>query len=469
MKTDSFRLLCVLCVLCVSISLAFAEPALVIKNVNVIDATGAPAAPDQTVIFESGFIREMGPTAKIKVPSAAQVVDGRGKYLIPGLWDMHVHTALVANPVWTRKVCFPLLVANGITGIRDMGGDFDVINQVRKEIEAGSFTGPRIIAAGPMLDGPGEAFPPVIRLESETGARAAVDSLQKMKVDFVKVLSLLPRDLYFAVADESKKKGIVFVGHVPMEVSVAEASNSGQKSIEHLDGVLLGCSREEASLRVEINNAVARSDFDAFADLRNRMLASYDADKAQALFALFAKNGTWHTPTFSYLRTQASLEDAQKHAGDSLQYIPPEMMDQWKEALAKEIPSDTDRDVGARRFQKNLEVVGLMKKAGVGILAGTDTDGETPFIVPGFSLHDELQNLVEAGLTPMEALQSATLRAAQFLQLEKTQGSLEKGKVADAVLLDANPLENIANTRRISAVVLRGKLIHPDLKSSIHL
>ena len=319
-----------------------------------------------------------------------------------------------------------------------------------------------------MLDGPGEAFPPVIRLESETGARAAVDSLQKMHVDFIKVLSMLPRDVYFAVADESKKRGIAFVGHVPLEVSVTEASNIGQKSIEHLDGVLLACSKEEDSLRTEINKAVAKSDFDAFTNLRNRMLASFDADKARALFALFVKNGTWQTPTFSYLRTQASLEEAQQHAGDSLQYVPTEMSEQWKEAAAKAQTSDADRDLGARRFEKNLEIVGMMKKAGVGILAGTDCDGDTPFIVPGFSLHDELQTLVQAGLTPMEALQSATLRAAQFLKLEKTQGSLEKGKVADAVLLDANPLENIANTRRISAVILRGKLLQPKLIANSH-
>lgn len=439
----------------------FADPAIAIKNVNVIDATGSPVQADRTVIFQNGVISEIGPAAKVKIPPGAQVVDGAGKYLIPGLWDMHVHTALVANPEWMRKVCLPFFTANGITGIRDMGGDFDLIRQVRKEIESGQTVGPRIIAAGPMLDGPGQAYPPIIRLESVAGARAAVDSLQEMHADFVKVLSMLPRDVYFAVAAEAKRRGIVFVGHVPQSISVAEASNAGQKSIEHLDGVLLGCSTLEDSLRTEINDAVAKADVDAFAGLRTRMLDSYDAQKAKALFALFAKNGTWQVPTFSFLRTQASLDEAQKFAGDTLKYAPPDLMKQWQDAREKE-PSEADRQVGLRRLQKNLEVVGLMKHAGVGILAGTDTDGETPFLLPGFSLHDELKTLVQAGLTPMEALQSSTLSAAQFLGLEKTQGTLEKGKVADAVLLDANPLDDISNTRAISAVILRGKLIsHP--------
>lgn len=441
---------------------AFADPAIAIKNVNVIDATGSPVQADRTVIFQNGAISEIGPAAKVKIPANAQVVDGAGKYLIPGLWDMHVHTALVANPEWMRKVCLPFFTANGVTGIRDMGGDFDLIRQVRKEIESGAAVGPRIIAAGPMLDGPGEAYPPIIRLESVAAARAAVDSLQEMHADFVKVLSLLPRDVYFAVAAEAKKRAIVFVGHVPQTVSVAEASNAGQKSIEHLDGVLLGCSTQEESLRTEINDAVAKADFGAFAGLRTRMLDSYDADKAKSLFALFAKNGTWQVPTFSFLRTQASLDEAQKLAGDTLKYAPPDLLKQWQDAREKAEPSEADRQVGLRRFQKNLEVVGLMKHAGVGILAGTDTDGETPFLLPGFSLHDELKSLVQAGLTPMEALQSATLKAAQFLGLEKTQGTLEKGKVADAVLLNANPLDDISNTRAISAVILRGKLItHP--------
>lgn len=441
---------------------AFADPALVIKNVTVIDATGAAAIPERTVIFRNSVIAEIGPAAATKIPPGATVVDGSGKYLIPGLWDMHVHLALVEQPDWTRKVCLPLLVANGVTGVRDMGGNFEVIRQVRNEIESGALAGPRIVTPGPMLDGPGKPFPPVIHLETEEAAKAAVDSLQSMQVDFVKVLSSLPRNIYFAIADESRKRKMVFVGHVPQAITVAEASDAGQKSIEHMDGVLLGCSSQETALRSEINEALKKSDFQAFTGLRTRMIDSFDAQRAAQLYARFVKNGTWQTPTFAYLRTLASVNEAEALAGDAMRFVPEDIAKQWKELVASAGQTQLEGEVGKRRFQKNLEVVGQMKKAGVGILAGTDTDGETPFLVPGFSLHDELKTLVQAGLTPMEALQSATLNAAKFLGLEKTEGTLEKGKTANAVLLDANPLLDIANTRRISMVIVRGKQQPPS-------
>lgn len=452
------RIVLVFCALLTAFA-AFADPALVVRNVTVIDGTGAAPAAGRTVVISNGVIQQIDAANQITLPQNATILDGTGKYLIPGLWDMHVHTALIANPAWIRSVCMPLFTSNGITGIRDMGGDFDLIRQVRKEIEEGKITGPRIIAAGPMLDGPGEAFPPVIRLESEAAARAAVDSLREMKVDFVKILSSLPRPVYFAVADESKKLGIPFVGHIPVDIRAAEASDAGQKSIEHLDGVLLSCSSQEEQLRKEIDEALAKSDFQAFAGLRSRMLASFDGPKASALFQKFVKNGTWQCPTFGFLRSQSSLEEARKKAGTAVEHVPEEILNQWNEAIQKSQRSEADLEVGKRRYSKNLEIVGAMKKSGVAILAGTDTDGETPFLVPGFSLHDELQTLVEAGLTPMEALQSATLQPAQFLGLEKTLGTLEKGKQADAVLLDANPLLDISNTRRISAIILRGKLV----------
>jgi imidazolonepropionase-like amidohydrolase len=438
---------------------AHAAEVLAIRNVTVIDATGAPAAPGMTVVFQDGAIRDIGKTPDISIPEGATVADGSGKFMIPGLWDMHIHLALVDHPGWTRKITLPLLTANGIAGVRDTGGNLEELRRIQSEMAAGTIPMLHFVTPGSMLDGPGEPFPGVVRVEDGASARKAVATLSEQKVDYIKVLSSLPREVFLAVADESRKRGLPLAGHQSQGITIAEISDAGQKCIEHLDGVLLGCSSGETEIRAAIDEALKREDFGAFAGIRVRMLDTYDEQKASALFRKFAGNGTWQAPTLTFLRVQASLHDAGDIASTNLKYVPKAMREKWLEAAAARKVSDADRELGKRRYRKNLELVAAMKKAGVGVLAGTDSDGDTAFLVPGFSLHDELSNLVEAGLTPMEALLSATSEAARFLGREKSRGTLQKGMAGDAVLLDANPLDNIANTRRIHAVILGGKLM----------
>jgi len=436
-----------------------AADVLAIRNVTVIDATGASPAPGMTVVFREGAIADIGEASEVKLPEGTAVVDGSGKFLIPGLWDMHIHLALINDPDWTRKITLPLLTANGIVGVRDTGGNLEELRRIQTDMASGVLPVLHIVTPGSMLDGPGEAFPGVVRLENEAAARAAVASLNEQKVDYVKVLSSLPREVFLAVADESRKRGLPLAGHISQGVTVAEISDAGQKCIEHLDGVLLGCSSSEDEIRKAIDEVLKQENFQALPGIRTRMLDTYDPEKAAGLFAKFVKNETWQAPTLTFLRVQASLADARESASKNLLYVPKAMREQWLETAEKRKVSDADRELATRRFRKNLELVAAMKKAGVGVMAGTDSDGDTPFLVPGFSLHDELGNLVEAGFTPMEALQSATIRGAEFLGQDKTRGTLQKGKAADAVLLDANPLDNIANTRSISAVILGGKLL----------
>jgi imidazolonepropionase-like amidohydrolase len=432
---------------------------LVFTHVTLIDATGAEAKPDTTVVIRDGRIVALGRSDKIRPPKSAQVVDATGKFLIPGLWDMHVHE-------WNKEAFFPLFIANGVTGVRDMFAPLPPIKQWRAEVAAGTTIGPQIVAAGIILDGPNPPCAPCsIAVSNAAEGRKAVLKVKEMGADFIKVYSMLSRDAYFAIADEAKRQNMVFVGHVPEFVSAGEASDAGQKSIEHLTGVLVACSAKEGELRKE-NEAQLRADGfhgDTMTLEQSRALDSFDAKQAAALFARFKRNGTWMCPTLSVLRANAFIADADFRNDLRLKYIQNFLRKQfWEDGFGFRSRTAEDNARARRVFQKQLEVVGMMKRAGVDFIAGTDT--ANPYVFPGFSLHDELALLVQAGFTPMEALQAATRDPARYLGRLDSVGTIEKGKIADLVLLDANPLAEIGNTRKINAVVIGGRLItRPEL------
>jgi imidazolonepropionase-like amidohydrolase len=420
----------------------------------VIDATGAAAKPDMSVVISGQCIVELGRTGRVRLPKNALVINASGKFLIPGLWDMHVHE-------WNKEVFFPLFIANGITGVRDMFSPLPPIKQWRAEIAAGRTIGPHIVAAGIIVDGPKPGCAPCsIAVGNADEGRKAVLKVKEIGSDFIKVYSMLPRDAYFAIADEAKRQNMVFAGHVPEFVSASEASDAGQKSIEHLMGILVACSAKEEELRKE-NEARLRAEGirqDTATNEQAAALDSFDEKKASALFARFVRNGTWMCPTLSVLRAEALVGDADFRNDQRMKYIPAFLKNQfWEDAYGWKEHTAEDNAQAKRVFQKQLEVVGMMRRAGVRFIAGTDT--ANPYIFPGFSLHEELALLVLAGFTPMQALQSATRDAAEYLGLLDSVGTIEKGKLADLDLLDANPLAEISNTRKINAVVLGGKLI----------
>jgi imidazolonepropionase-like amidohydrolase len=435
------------------------ESILAIIHVNLIDATGAPVQADMTVIVQGKQILQLGKSASTTVPKAARVVDGRGKYLIPGLWDMHVHEIFGAWLPEDEKITPVLFVANGVTGVRDMGGDLEPLKKWRARIAEGKLLGPRMIIAGPMLDGPIPQFPSSAPVKDAAEGRRIVDELQKNGADFIKIQSLIPRDGYFAAADEAKKLGIVFAGHVPDKVRATEASNAGQKSIEHLTGVFEGCSTVEDELM-----AAPRGPG------RGRFLSTYDPERAKALIALFLKNQTWQVPTLYWERGEWLIEQTNSGSDPLEKYAPAAWRDRTWPMFTRDISKVWSTDPVADRekfFQEELKMVGEMNRAGVPILAGTDTAAGVR-VYPGFSLHDELELLVRAGLTPMEALQAATLNAGKYLDLPDT-GTIEKGKRADLVLLDSNPLVDIKNTRTIQSVVLAGRYFsRTDLDHLLH-
>jgi imidazolonepropionase-like amidohydrolase len=429
--------------------------AIAIAHVTVIDATSRTPRAGQTVVIDHGRIVEVSPSARIKLPKGARVVDGREKFLIPGLWDMHVHLAgLAADPAWSKLVLLPLLVANGVTGVRDMGGDLEALLAWRHDIESGVLVGPHIVASGPFLVSSGDKTAEQIPVANAEEARTAVRDLKRRGADFIKIISLPSKDVFFAVADEAKQQGIPFAGHLPFQVSVTEASDAGIRSIEHLlySAFSLSFSSKEDELRARLVAAEDKGDSVAWEQIAHEADATYDKEKAATLFETLKRNGTCVTPTLASLDITAHPEEWSVD-DPMLAFVPGSLARLWRDSLQNTEMKERAAWL-ARQAANDWRLTAELQKAGVHLLAGSDS--LDPFIFPGESLHRELAELVRAGLTPAEVLGAATEGAAQFLGRESEFGTVEKGKRADLVLLDDSPLENIANTQRVAAVVRDG-------------
>lgn len=416
-----------------------------ITHATVIDMTGAPARGDMTVVVRGDRITAVGPAATTRAPAGSRVIDGRGKFLIPGLWDMHVHTVVPGG-----RPLLALYVATGVTGVRDMASDWPTIQRWRKEIEAGSLVGPRIVASGPYLEGRAS---PIVHIEVRTpdDARNAVDSLARLGVDFVKVHSAVPRDAFFAAAREARTRHLALAGHLSPGVSVAEASDSGQRSLEHLLGFPSRCTAAES---------VATAGIDP---LRRAVFGRCTTADQSALYAQLARNGTWVTPTLTAAYEFAILPERALPADSLGRYIPDSLRVYIGEIFGPmpDLPRDAS-GVGRQMFARRQRTVGAIHRGGVALLAGTDAPMRNS--PPGFGLHEELVNLVQSGLSPLAALRSATYEPARYLGALDSLGTVAAGKLADLVLLDASPLDDIRNTRRVAAVLTRGRVYQrPEL------
>lgn len=442
------------------LSIVCSAQSLVIQNVTVIDATGAEARPAMSVAIDNGQISEIAKS--IKASKGAEIFDGTGKFLIPGLWDMHVH---LNGP----EVFFPLLIANGITGVREMftGIPMESVRQWRTRPGL-----PRIYAAG-FLDGPmmlNNGQPPAgaFAVANPAQARFAVRALAGMGVDFLKVYNSIPRDAYFAIADEAHAVGIPFAGHVPEAVSNGEASDAGQLSEEHLINMLLDCSINSDELRAQRIATMISDKITGEERLRELawpnpegLFDTYSVEKAAQLFAKLVKNGTWQTPTLVVLSGFARARDDEFVHDPRRRFVPKQWTDTWDPRATFYLRdlSPEAYDALHQRIVALLErykkLVGDMRKAGVEFLAGTDSSGWNP-VLPGFGLHEEMALLVESGLTPMEALEAATRNPARYFNKLNELGTVEVKKAADLVLLNADPLADIHNTQKIEAVILKG-------------
>lgn len=416
-----------------------------ITHVNVIDTETGKEVTDRTVIISGDRILDVRDSRSVKPPAGARIVDGTAKYLIPGLWDMHVHT-------WDFESTYPLYIANGVTGVRDMFGPPDA-NRFRTELTAKAIIAPHFYLASPILDGNPPRQPGSIGVNSPEEARKVVDEQKQKGADFIKVYDLLTRATYFAIMDESGRQQMSVAGHVPFAISAWEASTAKQKSIEHLRQVPLACSSREEELWPKVAASKSKAEW---AQLMTEANRSYSNEKCQRLFAEFKKNGTWVVPTITVGQASSMMNDPHFLSDDRLRYFGSD----YRAWLAPK--EDPRRARTAEDFAMESESVAYKKKvvramfgAGVPLLAGTDTGN--PYCFPGFSLHDELVLLVESGVSPLGALQAATLNAAVFMGASDKYGSVTQGRIADLVLLYADPLADIHNTTKIAEVFLAGK------------
>jgi hypothetical protein len=418
-----------------------------ITQVVVIDTETGREARDQTVIVSGEKIVDIRASGTTPAPMNARIVDGKGKYLIPGLWDMHVHGTRFDSTL-------PLYIANGVTGVREMFGPPDA-NKFRAELAAKHLIAPHIYLGSPIVDGKPPVWPDSIAVGTADEARGAVDEQKQRGADFIKVYSLLSRDAYFAIADEARRQNIPVGGHVPNSVTVLEAAAAKQRTIEHLIGIELACSSREKELRPKILAAKPIGiEFDA---LVLAALQSYSDWRCKGVFAELRKNGSWPVPTLAVWRSVGLLNDPQFTSDNRVRYFSGEFRDWMTGKADARMKEWSASEFGVRRdiFSAESKLTGELFRAGVPMLAGTDVGNA--FCFPGFSLHDELALLVESGLTPLAALQAATRNAAISMNATDRYGSVSKGKIADVVLLDADPLQDIHNTTKISEVFLDGR------------
>jgi imidazolonepropionase-like amidohydrolase len=421
-----------------------------------------------TVVVRDGTIAEVRRARRQETTAAgATLVDGTGKFLIPGLWDMHAH---IRDP--GRE--FAMLIANGVLGVRDVGGVPETIFRLREQVATAALLGPRIVACGPIVDGPEPSNPPIsIAVKSAADGRRTVRMLKEMGADCVKVHDRVPREAYFAIAEAAGKAGLPLVGHVPLSVRTKEATDAGQRSIEHQVG-LRGASPAEAEvMQAEAANdvmdeALRTGNFalipEAIATRGNRILDTFDPRRARDLYRAFARNGTSLVPTLVTLYSLTFVDELSTRDDPRLRYIPAAEREYWRPEKGMLTRYRTPAYIAYRKreYAMTLLQIPVAQRAGVSILAGTDM--WLPYVYPGFSTHDEMALFVQAGLTPAEALRTATINPAVFLGLDDRSGSIERGRRADLVLLDGDPLRDIAKTKAIAAVIVDGRLLRrPDL------
>ena len=449
---------------------------LVIQNVTAIDAVqGARANVDVTIV--GGQITSVSAADPAIAHSARQVVDGRGKYLIPGLWDAHVHLAY--DPKIGHEVFFPLSLAHGVTYLRDTGGRLDKLAEARAIADSDAIA-PDLYVSGPLIDGEkrvyaGQAsnFPNIsVGVGDAVQAAVQVDALAVQEVDFIKAYEMLSPEAFRAVVERAKYHGLPVTAHSPLSMTAMQAIEAGIKDMQHLRNLEMDCVADPLVLLGERQAAIAADDAEFGGQLRSTLhglqrgkaIAAQDPDQCAKLIASMRENGVSQTPTLAISRFLSRKLHAEPRWRETFALMPKSVGKGWSErsiTFVNREPTEQDRTFD--RWLMNM--VAELDKAGVSILAGTDAP--IAYLTPGASLHEELAMLVEAGLSPLDAIGAATIGPATFLGLEDQLGSVSPGRKADLVLLNENPLTDIRNIAKIHGVLKDGRLLDRSALDSL--
>lgn len=430
---------------------------ILIKNISIVNVEDGSLLTAQDVLISGDTIQGIFQTGQIAAISKNSL-NGTGKYLIPGLWDMHVHIA--------DSSFLNLFIRYGVTGVRDMGGNVQQctngceslspikIKQWKYLIKANIIPGPEIYFSGPPLSGTG--WPTSLPATSIKEMESSIDKLISLNVDFIKVYEKIPLDVYFEISKKAKSLKLDFAGHLPEDVLLSQASMAGQKSIEHIREVLLLCFAED---RYALEDFMSKDNYSA-EDVKYVSKWIDDCDKA---INEFKRNNTWITPTLTVEKSKIRYNDSAWVNDELRELLPTPIYMSFQLYLTeKRNLSKNEKKSEILWWETQIKLVEFLHKKGVGILAGTDAACQGG--IPGFSLHNELSFLVDCGLSPLEALQTATLNPAKYFDRINSVKIIEKGRYADLVLLDKNPLINIESTKAISSVIAKGNLhspIHP--------
>lgn len=442
------------------------EGALCIQNITTIDPTDG-ARENQTVIIKDGKILKVAPTPELKLSSGNQIIDGTGKYLIPGLWDAHIHFAYIEA---LAPSMFDLFLLYGITSVRDTGGKTDLVLKWREAARANPTEAPRVMVAGPLLDGiptvydgamPG--YPPLgVGSGSVEAVEQLVTKLDSLDVDFLKAYEMLTPEQFYKVVEMSRRYGLKITGHVPLSMDVIGASNAGLNSMEHFRNLELSCASNAEELLIQRHVLLKKGKNLPGGELRSSIhsaqrevaVKNYDEKKADEILQVLAKNQTWQIPTLALNTGFTRRPYGKPEWQESFEYLPDPIRDEWKMTIQASM-GDEPEPFRLQYSQWMLNMAAKVHRAGIPMMAGTDTP--IGFLTPGLSLHEELIIMVEAGMSPQEALKTATVNPAKYFGLEGELGSIRESYWADLLILSANPLEDIRNTQKIEGVIKQGK------------
>jgi imidazolonepropionase-like amidohydrolase len=427
----------------------------------VVDVRSGTVQP-LDILIRDDRITQLRPRGALGKEQGVRAVDASGLYAIPGLWDAHIH---VTNEPLLQEVIGALLIANGVTSVRDMGGAIERLRAFRERSRGADAVAPRMWFSGPIIDGmPAVRMNQNFAVDTPQEALKSLDSLIENGVDFIKVYEMLRPEVFTAIVERAHARGLKVTGHVPIRMTTPGVLEAGLDGIEHLRGLELDCAEDPQRLlteRVAIMDAhtsptggmeLRRKVHEA---VRPQALAHQSRARCTALIQSFVKHGTWHTPTLNIVSFRALRLYDDPHWRDRLRYVPAALQERWRKTLV-EYTDETKYEEWRAHGEWALQLVGEMHRTGVRLLVGTDAPALPT--TPGFSLHDELQAMVRAGMPPLAVLQAATINPAEFFGATVEMGTIEQGKLADIVLLEANPLADIASSRRIRTVISKGRV-----------